>query len=208
MTFEPPPGHRKERTIIRTYMILSVSMVGLASSLVVAAEDAPHDAQLAAKYDLEIPPAHDDGDPAPEWLQKADMFAGTRDIWTDYDIDLKDVLVEKIVRWRAGHARKRVHEQVPVVIDGKLDGSSVKGVALLSHAPHSPAAFKQAHEQGFRAIPYVHFLCMHTHYADQDVFYFQHPEVLLRHHRQKSLPHVGLRWLSRSRGGERRCGAC
>jgi len=33
-------------------------------------------------------------------------------------------------------------------------------------------------------------------------------EELGRHHRQKSLPHVGLRWLSRSRGGERRCGAC
>jgi len=34
------------------------------------------------------------------------------------------------------------------------------------------------------------------------------PDALIRHHRQKSLPHVGLRWLSRSRGGERRCGAC
>jgi len=61
MTFEPPPGHRKERAIIRNYMILSVSMVGLAPSLVVAAEDAPHDAQLAAKYNLKIPPAHDNG---------------------------------------------------------------------------------------------------------------------------------------------------
>jgi hypothetical protein len=51
---------------------------------------------------------------------------------------------------------------------------------LLSHAPHSPTAYQQAHEQGFRAIPYVHFTCIHTYYADQDVFYFQHPEILLK----------------------------
>ena len=102
MTFEPPPSHRKERAVIRSYMILSVSMVGLASSLLVAAEDVLHDAQLAAKYDLEIPPPHDNGNPAPEWLRRADMFVGTRDVWTDYDIDLKDVLVERIVRWSTG----------------------------------------------------------------------------------------------------------
>ena len=166
--------------MIRTCMTLSVSIVGLASSLSVAAEDTPHDAKLAARYGLDIPPAQDDSDPAPEWLRKADMFVGTRSAWKGYDIDLKDVLVERIVRFRAGHARKQVHVQVPVVIDGELDGSSVKGVALLSHAPHTPAAYKQAHEQGFRAVPYVHFMCIHTYYADQDVFYFQHPEILLQ----------------------------
>ena len=129
---------------------------------------------------MDIPPIQDDNGPAPEWLQKVDMFSGARSVWKGYDIDLKDVSVERIVRYRAGHARKTVREQVPVVIDGTLDGSSVRGVALLSHAPHSPAAYKQAHEQGFRAIPYVHFMCIHTYYADQDVFYFQHPEILLK----------------------------
>ena len=161
-------------------MTLPMLVAGLVSSIGVAADDVAYDAQLAAKYGLQIPPVSDKSEPAPEWLQKADMFLSSRALWKGYDIELKDVLVERIVRFRAGHARKKVHVQVPVVIDGKLVGASVKGVALLSHAPHSPAAYKQAHEQGFRAIPYVHFKCIHTYYADQDVFYFQHPEILLK----------------------------
>ena len=108
------------------------------------------------------------------------MFCSSKSVWEGYDIDLKDVLVERIVRYRAGHAKKEVHVQIPVEVVGRLRGDSVKGVALLSHSPHSPAAYQQAHEQGFRAIPYVHFTCIHTYYADQDVFYFQHPEILLK----------------------------
>jgi hypothetical protein len=65
---------------------------------------------------LDIPPNQDENGPAPEWLQKADMFSGARSVWKGYDIDLKDVSVERIVRYRAGHARKTVREQVPVVI--------------------------------------------------------------------------------------------
>jgi hypothetical protein len=163
-----------------TSITLSVLLLSLLSFPAAAAEDAPHDAQLAAKYGLTIPPADDASAAPPEWLQKADMFVSTRDVWKGYDIELKDVLVERIVRYRAGHARKQVHVQEPAVIDGKLDGSLVKGVALISHAPHSRAAYRQAHEQGFRAVPYVHFMCIHTYYADQDVFYFQHPEILLK----------------------------
>lgn len=170
----------KEFFIMRARITLSSLAVVFVSSCFVAAEDYPHDAKLAAKYDLKIPPASDRVEPAPKWLREADMFLSTRSVWKGYDIELKDVLVERIVRNRAGYSREKVHEQVPVVIDGKLDGSSVEGVTLLAHSPHSEAAYRQAHEQGFRAVPYLHFKCIHTYYADQDVFYFQHPEILLK----------------------------
>ncbi|MDD4870301.1 MAG: DUF4838 domain-containing protein, partial [Kiritimatiellae bacterium] len=128
--------------------------------------------------------------PAPEWIQKADMFTSagwyvtadkpntTNSIWKGYDIELKDVSVERIVRLASANGLKKKHEQVPAVIDGTFDGTEIKGVSLISHVPVSQMAFKQAHEQGFRVIPYVHFTDIHSFYSDQDIFLFQHPEVL------------------------------
>jgi len=131
-------------------------------------------------------------DPAPEWVQNADMFTSAgwyvtsdrpdtvNSVWKGYDIELRDVTVERIVRLSSGNGFKKKTEQVMEVKDGTFDGSSLKGVSLISHVPVSKTAFQQAHEQGFRVIPYVHFTDIHSFYADQDVFLFQHPEVLLK----------------------------
>jgi hypothetical protein len=131
-------------------------------------------------------------DEAPEWVQNADMFTSSRwyvtsdrpdtqnSVWRGYDIELKDVPVERIVRLSSGNGFKKKTEQVLEVKDGTFDGSEIKGVSLVSHVPVSKTAFQQAHEQGFRVIPYVHFTDIHSFYADQDVFLFQHPEVLLK----------------------------
>ena len=131
-------------------------------------------------------------DNAPEWLQKADMFTHSgwhttsdkpdthNSVWKGYDIELKDVSVERIVRLAYANGLKKKHEQILSVIDGTFDGTEIKGVPLISHVPVSKTAFRQAHEQGFRVIPYVHFTDIHSFYADQDVFLFQHPEVLLK----------------------------
>ncbi len=151
----------------------------------------PFDKKLAAKYGLEIPEPSDQLEPAPEWLQNADMiFADwtvTADmlntpfkLWKGYRIELEDTLVERIVRLQPLYGRVKVNEQKPVTIDGNFDGSDIKGVELISHVPHSKIGFKQAHEQGFKVIPYVHFADIHSYYADQEVFLFQHPEILLK----------------------------
>ena len=123
-------------------------------------------------------------DQAPDWLQQADMFTSSRwytttdrpdtkhSVWKDYDIDFKDVKVDRIVRLSSGNGYKKVTERELAVTDGTFDGSTLKGVSLISHVPVSRAAFKQAHDQGYRVIPYVHFTDIHQHYADQDVFLF------------------------------------
>jgi hypothetical protein len=150
-----------------------------------------YDKGLAEKYHLTIPEPESELSSAPEWMQKANMFTadwsvkedmikGPYTLWKGYHVKLKDTLVERIVRLPPLYSRKKVNEQVAVVVDGKFDGSSIKGVPLLLHVPHSETAFKQAHEQGFRVAPYVHFSCIHSYYADQDVFLFQHPEILLK----------------------------
>lgn len=164
----------------RKTFILIAFVTAIFSTALSAQENIPYDKQLAEKYGLNIPEPNNNLDPAPLWMQNAHMFFGSRKIWKGYDIALKDVEVERIVRFYSGYATKKVHEQSPVVIDGNLDASAIKGVDLISHVYHSPTAFRQAHEQGFRVIPYVHFTDIHTFYADQDVFYFQHPEVIAR----------------------------
>jgi hypothetical protein len=130
--------------------------------------------------------------PAPDWLLKTDMFTSSpwyttanrpdvqNPVWNGYDIELKDVPVERIVRLASANGLKKVNEQVLAVKDGTFDGSGIKGVPLISHVPVSQTAFKQAHEQGFRVIPYVHFTDIHSFYSDQDIFLFQHPEILLK----------------------------
>lgn len=161
-------------------------MAGLAGIGLVGASILPGYASLNKSSQEDMP------DTAPEWVQKADMFTSapwyvtanrpnTRNsVWRGYDIELKDVSVERIVRLASANGLKKKHEQIPEVIDGRFDGTEIKGVSLISHVPVSQTAFKQAHEQGFRVIPYVHFTDIHSFYADQDVFLFQHPEVLLK----------------------------
>jgi hypothetical protein len=152
---------------------------------------AKYDKKLADKYGLTIPEPEDHLDPAPDWFQnidmitadwlvKADMLGNPFSLWKGYRIELEDILVERIVRLPPLYGRRKIHEQIPVTINGNFDGQDIKGVAVISHVPHSEMAFKQAHEQGFRVIPYVHFSCIHSYYADQDVFLFQHPEILLK----------------------------
>lgn len=160
-------------------------------SNVVAQERNGYDKKLAEKYGLTIPDSEVQLDPAPEWLQNADMFTADWSVkadmlntpyslWKGYSIELEDTLVERIVRLPPLYSKKKVHEQIPKTIDGNFDGTEIKGVSLISHVPQSETAFKQAHAQGFRVIPYVHFSCIHSYYADQDVFLFQHPEILLK----------------------------
>ncbi len=138
------------------------------------------DKKLAEKYGLDILPPSEKIEPAPEWLQKADMITGSEKVWKDYKFILKDTLVTRIVRRRAGHISTEVTEHYPVETIGSFDGSGIMGIPLISHVPHSKKAFDEAHKQGFKVIPYVHFRCIHSYYADQDVFLFQHPEILLK----------------------------
>jgi hypothetical protein len=105
------------------------------------------DKKMADKYGLTISPPNELIDPAPEWLLNSDMFVdpawyiaankpGTQNtVWKGYDFELKDVLVERKIRVASANCLKKIHEQVPVVIDGTFDGSSIKGVSLISHAP-------------------------------------------------------------------------
>jgi hypothetical protein len=136
-------------------------------------------------------------EPAPQWMQNADMFSsapwyvaagkssGENAVWRAYDMEFRDVPVKQKVRIASANVLKEISAKVPVVKNGTLDGAALKGVAMISHAPVSELAFKQAHEQGFRIIPYVHFTDIHTYYADQDIFHFEHPEVLLRNQEGK-----------------------
>ncbi len=151
----------------------------------------PYDKELAAKYGLEIPEPSDHIEPAPQWLQNedmifadwtvtADMLNSPFKLWKGYRVELQDTLVEKIVRMRPMYQRVKVNEQKPVTIDGNFDGSAIEGVKLISHVPHSKKGFQQAHEQGFKVTPYVHFTDIHSYFADQDVFLFQHPEILIK----------------------------
>jgi hypothetical protein len=138
------------------------------------------DTEMATKYGLEVPPPMNDLDPAPEWLQSAHMLVGSGARWIDHKFELKEVVKNRIVRARAGHRRMDLINYYPVETVAGLDGEAMKGVTLISHVPHCKEAFDFAHAKGFRAIPYVHFLGIHTNYSDQDVFYFEHPEILLK----------------------------
>jgi hypothetical protein len=135
---------------------------------------------MADKYGLSVSPINEKLEPAPEWLQKADMFAGSGGVWKDHKFLLMDTLMTRIVRIRAGNGPLLITEHYPVETIGSFDGSLIKGVPLITHVPHSKKAYEEAHKQGFRVIPYVHFTDIHSFYADQDVFMFQHPEILLK----------------------------
>ena len=155
-------------------------MLSLAFLFSSAADGQMPDKKMADKYGLTIPPPNEKLEPAPEWLQKADMITGNQKVWKDYKFTLKDTLMTRIVRIRAGNGPVQITEHYPVETIGSFDGSLVKGVSLISHVPHSKKAFEEAHKQGVKVIPYVHFTDIHSFYADQDVFLFQHPEILLK----------------------------
>jgi hypothetical protein len=89
-------------------------------------------------------------------------------------------MVSQVVRARAGHRRMELSDHYPVETVSGIDADAVRGVPLLSHVPHSREAYRAAHEAGIRIIPYVHFMCIHTNYADQDVFYHEHPEIMIK----------------------------
>jgi hypothetical protein len=148
-------------------------------SFVLAADDPLLDKEMAAKYGLTVPPPHEEVDPAPEWLQRADMFTGSGG-WKDHEFTLVDTVVSRIVRARAGHRRMELVDYYPVETVEGLNADAIEGVTLISHVPHSKDAYRYAHEAGFKVIPYVHFMCIHTNYADQDVFYYEHPEIMIK----------------------------
>jgi hypothetical protein len=145
-----------------------------------AVDDSLPDRNIAEKYGLIIPPPDDKLEPAPFWLQNSDMFTFDWNVWKDHKFIIKDTLLTRIVRIRASYGLKEITEHYPVETISAFDGSLIKGVSLFTQAPHSRKAFEEAHKQGVRAIPYVHFSDIHTNYADQDVFYFQHPEIILK----------------------------
>lgn len=138
------------------------------------------DIKLVEKYGLNITPYTEEITPAPEWLQKADMITMDATVWKGHKFILKDTLIERIVRIRSGNGPLLKTEQYPVETISSFDGSVIKGVPLISHVPHCKEGYEEAHKQGFKVIPYVHFTDIHSFYADQDVFMFQHPEILLK----------------------------
>jgi len=138
------------------------------------------DRKLVEKYGLNITPYSDEIAPAPEWLQKADMITMDETVWKDHKFIIKDTIMTRIVRIRAGNGPLLKTEHYPVETISSFDGSVIKGVPLISHVPHSKKGYEEAHKQGFKVIPYVHFTDIHSFYADQDVFMFQHPEILLK----------------------------
>ena len=159
---------------------LLLLILPLPASLVAADDDTSFDQPLAAKYGLAIPPATNAIKPAPAWIREAEIVSSSAAVWKGYELSLLQTQVTRIVRARAGHARMQVVDHYPVEKVTGMDAASVRGVPLLSHVPHSPDVFRLAHEHGIRAIPYVHFMCIHINYADQDVFYFEHPEILVK----------------------------
>ena len=145
-----------------------------------AADETAVDEQLAAKYGLHIPPVVKEVPPAPEWIRKAEIVSSSAAVWKGYEFLLQEKPVTRIVRARSGHRRMQVVDYDLVEKVSGIDAEAVRGIPLLSHVPHSADAFRLAHAHGIKAIPYVHFMCIHTNYADQDVSYFEHPEILMK----------------------------
>ena len=169
-----------KKIVIPKNLCNKLLLFGLIFIIPVAAIGQLFDEKMAARYGLTILPPNEKIEPAPEWLQKADMFTRGAGIWKDYKFTLKDTLMTRIVRRREQNRPVEVTEHYPVETIGSFDGSLVKGVSLISHVPHGKKVFEEAHKQGIKVIPYIHFTDIHSFYADQDVFLFQHPEILLK----------------------------
>lgn len=139
-----------------------------------------YDQKVASKYGLTVPSPNDKLGPVPQWFQDANMVTSKHGgVFLDYKFTLKDTAMTRIVRRRAGNGPAMITEQYLVETIGSFDGSPIKGVPLISHVPHYKMAFNEAHKQGFKVISYLHFRDIHSYYADQDVFLFQHPEILI-----------------------------
>ncbi len=139
------------------------------------------DKAMAKKYGLNVPPPKTELDLAPDWVLKTDMIFHSSSIWKGYKKEIKPVLVTRkaINRNDKEFEIKRYFTKLEQ-IDGTLDGSSIKGVPLISHVPISKKAFEQAHKQGFRVIPYVHFTDVGIDFIDQDMNVLEDPEILLK----------------------------
>ena len=162
-----------------------------------------YDKKLADKYGLTIHESKVYYKPAPEWFRNSDMMThrpwirkSKWNIWKGYGAILKDTLIERTVRFRETYGKLKSNENKLVVIDGNFNGITIEGATLISHVPHSKKAFEQAHKKGFKVIPYMHFKDIHTQYNDQDVYYFQHPEILLRD-KNKNWVHLPMDGTSR-----------
>ena len=125
---------------------LLVVILVLIPVLEVKSQQVP-DENLERKYDLKVLPEHNEVDPAPVWLQKADMFTSgsggsSREgaLWGGYQFLLKDTLVRRIVRDRAGYSPQNVIEQYPVEVVDHFNGNDLKGVSLISHVPEHELA--------------------------------------------------------------------
>lgn len=187
------------RSFLKLTGLTGLSLIGapLLPGFARSAEDSHPSVPVgeASEYNTALP--DDPLEPAPEWMQKADMFTSApwyvavgkssaeNRVWKEYDMDFRYVPVKQKVRIASANILKEVSAAIPVVKNGTLDGAAIRGVAMVSHVPVSETAFKQAHEQELRVIPYVHFTDIHTYYADQDIFPFEHPEVLLRNREGK-----------------------
>ena len=139
------------------------------------------DKKIAEKFGLEVPPPNTEMEPAPDWILKADMIIHSGTIWKGYKRELKSVMITRKAIGRNGEKREiKQSFGKPVQIDGTFDGSSIKGVPLISHVPPSKTAFEQAHKEGFRVVPYVHFTDIDIDRIDQDMNVLEYPEILLK----------------------------
>ena len=143
--------------LLKSFIIYSIFCY---FSVIVTGQE--YDRELAQKYGLTISPPDNKLKPAPLWLLNADMATSSRNVWKGHEFELKDTLMTRIVRVRSGNNLKTITEHYPVETIDSLDGSLVRGVSLISHVPHSKKAFEEAIGKGFKAIPYVHFSCIHT----------------------------------------------
>ena len=109
----PDCGHHSGKNILimkRLFIALCLMMPALLTAQR-SPDKSDYDKQIAAEYGLAIPAPPDQLEPAPEWLRNkdmiftdwtvnADMLNTPFKLWKGYRVELKDTLVERIVRMR------------------------------------------------------------------------------------------------------------
>lgn len=105
-----------------------------------ADDDTAFDQDLAAKYDLQVPPAATQLEPAPDWIRQAEIVSSSAAVWRGYKFLLEETPVTRIVRAREGHRKMQVINYDPVEKVSGVDAEAVRGIPLLSHVPHSADA--------------------------------------------------------------------
>ncbi len=73
-----------------------------------ADDDTAFDQDLAAKYDLQVPPAATQLELAPDWIRQAEIVSSSAAVWKGYEFLLEETRVTRIVRARAGHRKMQV----------------------------------------------------------------------------------------------------